>query len=108
MRTKNISLPNDVLTAASYIYDLYKLHPRITVDDSFRELVSEVRQVRKPHKTCRSAQDDVELSAVLRTIADTSFYKADYEKIIRSLLFEDAPYAQAVSVLDDLLSSGCF
>jgi len=101
-------LSGQVETYSRHIYDLYKLYPRITVDDSFRELVSEVRQVRKPHKTCLSAQDDVDLGAVLRTIADMGFYKADYEKITRSLLFEDVPYAQAAAVFDVLLSSGTF
>jgi len=101
-------LSGQVDTYSRHIYDLYKLYPHITVDDSFRDLIKEVREVRKPHKTCLSAQDDINLTAVLRTIADTGFYKADYEKITRALLFEDVPYAQAAAVLDELLSSGSF
>jgi len=101
-------LSGQVDAHSRHIYDLYKLYPCITFDGAFRELVSEVRAVRRPHGTCFSAQDDVDLTALLRTIRDTDFYKADYEKITYPLLFEDVSYAQASTVLDALLSCGCF
>jgi len=101
-------LSGKVETYSRHIYDLYKLLPGITFDDAFRTLVSEVREVRKPHAACLSAQESVELIALLQTIRDMDFYKADYEKITRTLLFEDVPYTQAITVLDALLSCECF
>jgi len=101
-------LSGQVGAHSRHIYDLYKLYSRITFDDAFRDLVSEVRAVRKPHGTCLSAQEGIDLMALLRTIKDTDFYKADYERITHTLLFEDVPYAQAATVLDALLSCGCF
>jgi len=101
-------LSGKVESYSRHIYDLYKLLPGIVFDEAFRSLVSEVREVRRPHGTCLSAQDGVDLTALLRTIRDTDFYKADYEKITCTLLFEDVSYAQASTVLDALLSCGCF
>ncbi len=102
------NLNGKVETYSRHIYDLYKLLPCIVFDDAFRSLVAEVREVRKPHGACLSAQEGVNLAALLRTIRDTGFYKTDYEKITRTLLFEDVSYAQASAVLDALLSCGCF
>jgi len=101
-------LSGQVDAHSRHVYDLYKLYPYITFDDAFRKLVSEVRAVRRPHSACHSAQEGVNLAALLRTIADIGFYRADYEKVTRLLLFEDVPYAQAAAVLNDLLSSGYF
>ena len=101
-------LSGQIEAHSRHIYDLYKLYPLITFDHTFRTLVSEVRTVRKPHGACLSAQEGIDLTALLRTIRDADFYKADYEKITRTLLFEEVPYAQAVTVLDALLSCGCF
>jgi hypothetical protein len=40
-----------------HIYDLYKLLPRIALDDDFKRLVKEVRNARRAHRVCLSAQE---------------------------------------------------
>jgi len=55
------SFPTAEMDAGSFVYDLYKLYPRIEFGTGFKQLVSEVREVRKPHVTCHSAQDNINL-----------------------------------------------
>lgn len=91
-----------------HIYDLYKLYPKITFDNSFRQLVAEVRTIRRAHVTCLSAQDGVDLPELLRKIVSEDYYKADYNQITDTLLFENLPYSQAITVIHKILDDGCF
>jgi predicted nucleotidyltransferase component of viral defense system len=101
-------LADHVGTHSRHIYDLYKLYPKIKFDSILVKLVEEVRKVRKPHTTCRSAQNDVDLQNLLRNILCEDFYKSDYNQITEALLFEDVPYREAATVLQKILDSGCF
>jgi predicted nucleotidyltransferase component of viral defense system len=49
-----------------HIYDLYKIYPEIKIDDNFVKLIGEVREVRKAHNACLSAQDGVDLQGILK------------------------------------------
>jgi predicted nucleotidyltransferase component of viral defense system len=91
-----------------HIYDLYKLYPKIIFNDSFRQLVAEVREVRRPHITCLSAQENVDLPELLRKIVNEDFFKADYTQITDTLLFEKLPYSEAITAIQKLLDDGCF
>jgi hypothetical protein len=91
-----------------HIYDLYKLYPKITFDDSFRQLAAEVREVRRPHITCLSAQEGVDLPGLLRKIVSEDFFKADYNQITDTLLFEKLPYCEAITVIQKLLDDRLF
>lgn len=91
-----------------HIYDLYKLYPKIAFDDSFRQLVSDVREIRRSHITCLSAQEGVNLPELLRKIVDEDYFKADYNQITDTLLFENLPYSQAIAVIQKILDAGCF
>jgi hypothetical protein len=95
-------------TYSRHIYDLYKLYPHITFDDSFKELVREVREVRKPHKTCLSAQDGINLTALLTEMSDNRFYESDFKKITKDLLFDGVTYKEAAAVLDKIIADDCF
>lgn len=101
-------LDGNIEAHSRHIYDLYKLYPRITFDDGFKQLVAEVREVRKPHVTCRSAQDHVRMPELLQKITSDNFYKSDYDRITSTLLFEDIPYSKAVTVIGHIISDGCF
>ncbi|MDR0519926.1 MAG: nucleotidyl transferase AbiEii/AbiGii toxin family protein [Clostridiales Family XIII bacterium] len=91
-----------------HIYDLYKLYPHIAFDDTFKQLVAEVCEVRKSHITCLSAQDDIDLPRLLRKIVSEDYFKADYNQITGTLLFEDSPYENAITVIQRVLDDGCF
>lgn len=49
---------------SQHIYDLYKIYTNIVFDDTFKDLVKEVREVRKSHTTCHFAKDSVNLQGL--------------------------------------------
>jgi uncharacterized protein YihD (DUF1040 family) len=91
-----------------HIYDLYKIYPEITFDESFAKLVAEVREVRKPWNLCVSAQDGVDIQGVLRKIVKEDYYKQDYEQITQNMLFEDVKYEAVIKTVTDVIKTGCF
>ena len=101
-------LDGNVENHSRHIYDLYKLYQRIDCNDSFIDLVKDVRKVRKPNRTCYSAQDGVNLPELLRKILSDDIYKSDYNRITTTLLFEDLPYSEAITVIHMVLTDGCF
>ena len=101
-------LDGNIEAHSRHVYDLYKLYPRIAFDAGFKDLVAEVREVRKPHVTCHSAQDHVSIPELLQKISSENFYKSDYEKITATLLFEEVPYSEAVAVVSRIISDGYF
>ena len=91
-----------------HIYDLYKIYPEITFDETFAKLVAEVREVRKPWNLCVSAQDGVDIQGILRKIVKEDYYKQDYEQITKNMLFEDAKYEAVIKTVSDVINTGVF
>lgn len=91
-----------------HVYDIYKLLDVVTLDDSMRELVRNVREERKPHVNCRSAKDGIDMNALSREIVDKGIYKQDYEDITAKILFEEVSYETAVAALQKIIDSGIF
>ena len=91
-----------------HIYDIYKLLGIVELNESIKQLVQEVCQERKPHKNCRSAQDDMNRSCLLREIIDRNIYREDYHNVTEKLLFEPVSYDVAISALQKILDSDIF
>jgi predicted nucleotidyltransferase component of viral defense system len=91
-----------------HIYDLYKLLPHISLDDDFKRLVKDVRNVRRLHRTCLSAQEGVNVQELLERIITEDVYKSDYKKITLALLFEAVDYDTAINALKAVVESGAF
>lgn len=91
-----------------HIYDLYKIFPKIKLDDNFKLLVGEVRKVRQQSKVAVSAVDGVDINAVLRQIVDSACFKEDYEKITQQLIFERISYEKVIEVLSVIFKSNVF
>jgi len=101
-------LDGNIETHSRHIYDLYKLYPKIVFDEKFKLLTTEVREARKTHDTCHSAQSGVDMQELLKKITSEDYYKSDYDRITATLLFEEVPYNEAITVLSRVLSDGCF
>lgn len=100
---------NGAITEHSrHIYDIYKLSMIVTIDDTLRHLAHEVILERRPHKTCPSAQEGVDMNDLLRQIIDSDAYKSDYDQITSALLFEDVPYSTAITALQHIIDSRVF
>lgn len=91
-----------------HVYDIYKLVDVVTLDDSMKQLVRDVREERKPHVNCRSAKDCIDMNALLQEIVDKAVYKQDYEEITSKILFEEVPYETAATALRKMIASGIF
>ena len=98
-------LDDKVREHSRHIYDLYKLIQVVSIDDDLKILVQQVREERKGYKRCLSAQDGVNLKDLILEIINKEVYRADYEAITETLLFEDVSYAQAISALKKIYDS---
>ena len=85
-----------------HIYDLHKLLGMVSLDDEMRSLMETVRTQRVGGYGNPSADDGVNLSAVLEEIVVKESYKSDYERITMPLLYEDVAYDEAVSALREI------
>jgi predicted nucleotidyltransferase component of viral defense system len=101
-------LDDKVREHSRHIYDLYKLMQVVHIDDDLKLLVQQVRQERKAHKQCLSAQDGIDLKELLLKIINEEVYRADYESITEILLFEDVPYKHAILTLQKICDSDIF
>ena len=75
-----------------HLYDLYKIIPEISFDNSFFELYEEVKEIRARDTDCLSAKPEHDLKALLETIYDSDYFKSDYNDVTRELLFESVSY----------------
>lgn len=91
-----------------HIYDISRLLTAVALDDSLKALVKEVREERKPLKKSFSAQDDVNVSELLREIIEKQVYKKDYEENTQELLTKRVPYEEAIKAIEKIIVSGVF
>lgn len=101
-------LDNKITEHSRHIYDLFKLVQVVTLDDSLKELIAEVAAERKLHAACLSAQEGVDIQALLIRTVEEKAYKADYEDITKALLFHEVDYETAISGVRKIIDSGVF
>ena len=85
-----------------HIYDLHKLLGMVSLDDEMQSLIDTVRAQRIGGYGNPSADDGVDLSAVLEEIVVKESYRSDYERVTMPLLYEDVTYDEAVSALREI------
>ena len=101
-------LDGRIFEHSRHLYDLYKMYPLVKFDDNFKALVKEVREARKGKGFCLSAQDGVSVPELLNKIIKEDTYKSDYEEITAKLLYEEVAYAEAMTVLKNVIESETF
>ncbi|MEF9876846.1 MAG: nucleotidyl transferase AbiEii/AbiGii toxin family protein [Gordonibacter sp.] len=92
-----------------HIYDLSMMLSSVTLDDSLLRLFNIVRHQRRGQFMCASAEDGVDLAAIIESISVGGVYRDDYEAVTLPLLFEQISYGEASSCLvaiSDFLSHG--
>ena len=87
-----------------HIYDLCKLLTRVN-PNTLQPLLTEVREIRKNNAKALSAQDNINLYALLHKIVTEKAYKSDYETVTLRLLQDDVSYTQAAAALETILQS---
>ena len=80
-----------------HLYDVYKLTPMMKFNEEFFDLIREVREHRAKMSICPSAKEGVEISAILKEICSSEFYKEDYQVITSYFAAEFVPYEEVIN-----------
>ena len=91
-----------------HLYDLYKLRKHVVFDEEFIRLIKEVRNHRAKLKICPSAQEGVDISALIHEFCEKEFYRQDYVSITKYFIDDMVEYKQAVEQIISLADSGMF
>lgn len=89
-----------------HLYDIYKLTSLITFDEVFEKLVLEVREHRSKMSICPSAQEGVDVAAILLEFCNNDFYKEDYQAVTSYFAADYVPYEETVAVIRKLAENG--
>ena len=102
-------MKGDVRRYSRHIYDIYKLLPFVSLDEDFRKLVKEVRELRARNVSiCPSAQPGVNVPAILEKIVNDAVYRLDYENITSRILNEQIPYETCIEAVRTIAASDLF
>jgi hypothetical protein len=88
-----------------HLYDLYKMSAVVKIDEKLKVLFLKVREERKGHKTCPSADESIDFKKCLTDIVERDVYKRDYENITQSLLYDNVDYITVKVNLQRIISS---
>ena len=92
-------MQNAVQKHSRHLYDIHMLLPLVPLDENFRELMRDVREDRKTSPVCASAQDEVDIPAVLQQIIKENAYRSDYNNLTTQLLEEPIAYETVIDSL---------
>ena len=91
-----------------HLYDIYKLTPLIEFNDGFAVLVREVREHRSKMRICPSADETVDVPAVISEFCDNSFYREDYQAITDYFTKDAVSYDDVIGQMRMLATSNLF
>lgn len=101
-------LNGNIFQHSRHIYDIYKLESMVEFDEGLKRLVKDVRAERMKHKTCLSAQNEIDMNKILSEIVNKDVFKADYESVTASLLFENVEYNEALKSMRRIIEENIF
>lgn len=91
-----------------HIYDIYMLLPKVALNENFKELVKQVREVRSGMSICPSAVQGVDVPKVLNEIVESEIYKSDYSEITTYFQRYPVSYEKAIEAVEIIARSGVF
>ena len=86
----------------------FMLLPLVPQDESFQNLVHEVREIRAKSPVCPSALPDVDIPQLLERIIEEKAYKPDYDTLTTQLLEEQLSYEVVINSLKAIARSEIF
>ncbi len=102
------AISNNTTGFSRHIYDLYKLSKYVVLDYAFKNLVNIVREERKKHNRCYTAQDKYDIPYILKQIIEKNTYYDDYNDVTRKILFDETSYETAITIINKIIESGVF
>lgn len=91
-----------------HLYDIYKLIPMIEFDKLFLELVKETREHRAKMPICPSAQEGIDVPAVIMEFCDKDFYREDYHAITSYFAADAVAYEDVIDTMRKIAESNVF
>ena len=85
-----------------HLYDLHKILPLMTLNDGMKDFMEEIRRAREGKRDCPSAEKDVSLPEMIRTIMAEGAYREDYDRITAPLLYETVDYADIAGTMRNI------
>ena len=89
-----------------HIYDIYMLLPVVELNEKFKELIKQVREVRAKMNVCPSAALGVDVPKLLREIIEKEVYKEDYSEITTYFQNHPVSYESAIEAVRIVAESG--
>ena len=91
-----------------HLYDIYKLTPLMTFNEDYKSLIREVRTHRSQMQVCPSAQDDVDVPAIILEFCKNDFFKEDYQSITNYFAADYISYEDTIQTMETLARSNLF
>lgn len=91
-----------------HIYDIYMLLPKVELNQDFKELVHQVRELRAGMSICPSAVSGMDIPKLLNEIIDKEVYKSDYAEITTYFQNHPVKYEKAITAVKEIADSGMF
>ena len=91
-----------------HLYDLFKLSTYITINNTFKELIKEVRKQRRSMVNCPSAKNGVNVESIVKEFCQNDFYKNDYELITKYFINDNVDYKTVKENILSIVDKGIF
>ncbi len=101
-------LQGKVKRYSRHIYDIYMLLPLVELNEEFKALVGQVREVRSNMSVCPSAAHGADVPKLLKEIIEKEFYKEDYSEITTYFQNHPVSYENAIEAVRTIAESGMF
>ncbi|MDE6712858.1 MAG: nucleotidyl transferase AbiEii/AbiGii toxin family protein [Lachnospiraceae bacterium] len=101
-------LQGKVKRYSRHIYDIYMLLPVVELNEEFKVLVGQVREVRSEMSVCPSAANGADVPKLLKEIIEKEFYKEDYYEITTYFQNHPVSYENAIEAVRTIAESGMF
>lgn len=88
-----------------HLYDVYKLYLLISDGLTIKRLAKETREERMNSPFCEAVDPKNDINGILQEIADSDYYKKDYENNTSVLLYDNVDYNEAKTILWKIIDS---
>lgn len=104
-------LNKDFLRHSRHIYDLCKIYPLVNLS-IVKELIPLIRTDRQKNERSLSAQDGMDVNAILKEIVDTHSFEQDYKESLVGFIYGDDkkeyPYSKAIQTIKSISEKSLF
>lgn len=101
-------LQENIKRHSRHIYDIHMLLPKVKQDKDFKDLVKQVREIRKKMTICPSAAENIDIPELLMTIIEKEVYKDDYQEITTYFQNKPVSYEVVIATLKEIAEGDMF